>query len=119
MRTSTEFETIDSNGSQSPFSIFEFPKINGYSLITEIIFKASRHFPIIVFSFASLKILLVVNDIYTNNIGFAILNSIFVSGDFIFLVQLYRRSKFYQKELDSLPRINDGRLMGDITEKMK
>ena len=119
MMTRTELETIDSNGLQTSFSIFEFPKINGYSLLSDIIFKVSRHFPIIIFSFASLKLLLVVNDIYTNNIGFAILNSIFVTGDFIFLVRLHHRSTSYQKESNSLSQVNERIFQEEITENMK
>jgi hypothetical protein len=97
MRTSIEFEMIKSNTPQTHFSIFKLPKIDGFFLFSEMIFKASRHFPTIVISLASLKILFVVNDIYGNNLGFAILNSIFLIGDFFFLVRLYHMRRTYQK----------------------
>jgi len=95
---STKTETMHTNFTQNKLSIFRFPNIDGFFLLTEIILKISRHFPIIIFSLASLKLLLVVNDIYSNNIGFAILNSLFAIGDFIFLGQLYQRRKVYQKQ---------------------
>ena len=109
-------ETMGPNTTQTKFFIFEFPKINGFLLLSEILLKVSKHFPIIVFSLASLKLLLVVNDVYSNNFTFAILNSIFAFGDFVFLVQIYKRRKFHQKESDSSQNRIEQRLMEGITE---
>jgi len=97
MRTSIEFEMIKSNTPQTHFSIFKLPKIDGIFLFSEMIFKISKHLPTIVLSFASLKILFVVNDIYANNLGFALLNSIFAIGDFVFFIQLYQMRRTYRK----------------------
>jgi len=97
----TKMESMHSNSNKNNSHIFEFPKIDGLYLLSEIILKVSKHFPIIILSFASLKLLLVVNDIYSNNIGFAVLNSIFTIGDFVFLVQIYRRRKTNEKHTHS------------------
>ena len=108
-------EPMYSNSTQNNSPLFEFPKIDGLYLLSEIILKASRHFPIIILSLASLKLLLVVNDIYSNNIGFAVLNSIFVIGDFIFLVQIYQRRKTHEKYAHS-SHTSDSQLMEDNSE---
>ena len=96
-----EMESMHSNSIQNKPPLFEFPKFDGLYLLSEIILKVSRHFPIIIFSFASLKLLLVVNDVYSNNIVFAVLNSIFAIGDFVFLVQIYQRRKTHEKQTHS------------------
>jgi hypothetical protein len=106
----TKMESMHSNFIQNKFPVFEFPKIDGLYLLSEIILKVSKHFPVIIFSFASLKLLLVVNDIYSNNIVFAVLNSIFALGDFIFLVQIYQRRKTHEKQTHSSPTL-DSQLM--------
>ena len=116
MGSFTEMETMGQNSAQTKFFIFDLPKINGFLLLSEILLKVSKHFPIIIFSFASLKLLLVVNDVYSNNFVFAILNSIFAFGDFVFLVQIYHRRKFHQKESNLSQNKIEQRLMEDITE---
>lgn len=98
-----EMKLMHSNSNQNKSPLFEFPKFDGIYLLSEIILKVSKHFPIIIFSFASLKLLLVVNDVYSNNIGFAVLNSIFAIGDFIFLVQICQRRKTHKKYTHSSP----------------
>jgi len=97
MTTSSNLELLEKKNLHSKFSIFETPQIDGFWLLSEIIFKVSKHFPIIILSFASLKLLMVVHDVYTHNLGFAILNSAFAIGDFIFLFQIHHNRKIYQK----------------------
>jgi len=94
-------EKIELNSIQFITDIFNFTKIDGLIHLLEIIIKVGKYFPIIIISLASLKLLFVVNDLLTNSISFAILNSIFVLGDFIFLVQLYQRHKAHPYEYSS------------------
>jgi hypothetical protein len=109
-----EMESKYSNFIQNKSSLFEFPKFDGFYLLSEIILKVSKHFPILIFSFASLKLLLVVNDIYSNNIGFAVLNSIFAIGDFIFLVQICQRRKTHEKQTHSSSTTDSQLMEGNL-----
>lgn len=115
MSNSTKMEMLERDSLPPKFSNFEFPKIDGLWLLSEIIFKVSKHFPIIILSFASLKLLLVVYDIYNNNFGFAILNSLFAVGDFVFLLQMHQKRKIYQKSSNLSQRIHS-KSMDGLTE---
>ena len=55
--------------------------------LLDIIIKAGKHFPVISISLTGLNFVLAVNDFLANNMGFAIMNSIFVIGGLIFFVQ--------------------------------
>jgi len=94
-------EKIGLNSIQIITDIFNFTKINGLIHLLEIIIKVGKYFPVIIISLASLKLLMAANDLLTNSITFAILNSIFALGDFIFLVQLYQRNKIHPHEYSS------------------
>lgn len=94
-------EKIGLNSIQFITDIFNFTKINGLIHLLEIIIKVGKYFPIIIILLASLKLLMAANDLLTNSITFAILNSIFALGDFIFLVQLYQRHKAHRYEYSS------------------
>ena len=58
--------------------------------LLEIIIKVGQHYPIILFSLASLNLLLAANDFLANSLFFAILNSLFALGNFISLVQIHQ-----------------------------
>ncbi len=102
-------EKIGLNSIQFITDIFNFTKINGLIHLLEIIIKVGKYFPIIIILLASMKLLFAANDLLTNSISFAILNSIFALGDFIFLVQLYQRNKAhpyaYSSNYDRIDRI--------------
>ena len=102
-------EKIGLNSIQFITDIFNFTKINGLIHLLEIIIKVGKYFPVIIILLASLKLLIAANDLLTNSISFAILNSIFALGDFIFLVQLYQRNKAhpyaYSSNYDRIDRI--------------
>ena len=61
--------------------------------LLEIVIKIGRHFPIILLSSASINIILAANDLLANSLTFAIVNLVFASGNFVFLVQLRNRKK--------------------------
>jgi hypothetical protein len=63
-------------------------KISIFVYLLDIIIIAGRHFPVISICLTGLNILLAVNDFLTNNIGFAILNSMFVIGGLFFFIQI-------------------------------
>ena len=94
-------EKIGLNSIQFITDIFNFTKINGLIHLLEIIIKVGKYFPIIIILLASMKLLFAANDLLTNSISFAILNSIFALGDFIFLLQLYQRNKAHPYEYSS------------------
>ena len=96
-----DIEKIGLNSIQFITDIFNFTKIIGLIHLLEIIIKVGKYFPIIIILLASLKLLMAANDLLTNSITFAILNSIFALGDFIFLVQLYQRHKAHPYEYNS------------------
>jgi hypothetical protein len=68
-------------------------KLSALIYLLEIIMKVGKYFPVIIFSSACLNLLLAVNDFLLNNIGFAILNSLFALSGFIFLIQLHQKRK--------------------------
>jgi len=88
-----DIEKIGLNSIQCITAISDSTKIDGLIYLLEIIIKVGKYFPIIIISLASLNLLLAANDLLSNSISFAILNSIFALGDFIFLVQLHQRHK--------------------------
>lgn len=94
-------EKIGLNSIQFITAISNFTKIDGLIYLLEIIIKVGKYFPIIIISLASLKLLLAANDLLTNSISFAILNSILALGDFIFLVQMHQRHKAHPYEYHS------------------
>ena len=94
-------EKIGLNSIQFITDIFNFTKIIGLIHLLEIIIKVGKYFPIIIILLASLKLLMAANDLLTNSITFALLNSIFELGDFIVLVQLYQRHKVHPYEYSS------------------
>jgi len=96
-----DIEKIGLNSIQFITGIFNFTKINGLIHLLEIIIKVGKYFPVIIILLASMKLLMAANDLLTNSITFAILNSIFALGDFIFLVQLYQRHKVHPYEYSS------------------
>jgi len=89
MTTYPAIEKIGLNSIQFITDIFNFTKIDGMIHLLEIIIKVGKYFPIIIILLAGLKLLMAANDFLTNSVTFAILNSIFALGDFIFLVQLF------------------------------
>jgi len=101
MKTYEDFENSRLNSMQIKSTIFNSTKIDGLFLLSEIIIKVGKYFPIIILSFASLNLLLAVNDLFTNNIGFAILNTLFALGNFHFLIQLHQKTKAHQYEYGS------------------
>jgi hypothetical protein len=76
-------------------------KIGIFVHLLDIIIKVVRYFPIISLSLASLNLLLAVNNFLTHNIGFAILNSLFAIGGFIFLIQIRQIDKTHPFEFRS------------------
>jgi len=116
MTNYSDIEKIELNSIQFITAIFNFTKINGLIYLLEIIIKFGKYFPVIIISLASLKLLMAANDLLTNSITFAILNSIFALGDFIFLVQLYQRRKVHLYEYSSdYKRIGRIPLLGSRT----
>ncbi len=101
MTNNPDIEKIGLNSIQFITGIFNFTKINGLIHLLEIIIKVGKYFPVIIILLASMKLLMAANDLLTNSITFAILNSIFALGDFIFLVQLYQRHKVHPYEYSS------------------
>ncbi len=101
MTNYSDIEKIELNSIQFITAIFNFTKIIGLIHLLEIIIKVGKYFPVIIILLASLKLLMAANDLLTNSITFAILNSIFALGDFIFLVQLYQRRKVHPYEYNS------------------
>ena len=55
--------------------------------LLDIIIKTGKAFPIISVSMTGLNLWLAITDFLANNLGFAILNSIFALGGLIFLIQ--------------------------------
>lgn len=82
-------------------------KINLLIYILGVIINVGRYFPIISLSSASINILLAVNDFLSNNIGFAVLNSLFAISGFIFLLQMRKvnshRHHFNRNKIDTMP----------------
>jgi len=101
MINNPDIEKIGLNSIQFITGIFNFTKIFGLIHLLEIIIKVGKYFPVIIILLASMKLLMAANDLLTNSITFAILNSIFAIGDFIFLVQLYQRHKVHSHEYGS------------------
>jgi len=102
----TNYPAIEKRGINSIqfiTDIFNFTKIIGLIHLLEIIIKVGKYFPIIIILLASLKLLMAANDLLTNSITFAILNSLFAIGDFIFLVQLYQRHKAHPYDFNLRP----------------
>ena len=105
-----DIEKIGLNSIQCITAISDSTQIDGLIYLLEIIIKVGKYFPIIIISLASLNLLLAANDLLTNSISFAILNSIFALGNFIFLVQLHQKHKTHPYEyhsdynrIDSIP----------------
>lgn len=63
-------------------------KIDLLVRLLDVTIKASSHFPIISLTLTSLNALLAVHDFLSNNIGYGILNSMFVITGLIFLLQM-------------------------------
>ena len=68
--------------------ISDSAKINLFVHLLDVIIKTGKYFPIISVCLTGLSLLLAVNDFLTNNIGFAMLNSMFVIGGLIFVIQM-------------------------------
>jgi len=68
--------------------VSESTQINLLIHVLDLIIKTGRYFPIISISLTGLNLYLAVNDFLANNFGFAILNSLFVVGGMIFLLQM-------------------------------
>jgi len=64
-------------------------KISLFAHLLDVIIKTGRYFPVISICLTGLNLLLAVNDFLTDNIGFAILNSMFVIGGLIFVIQMH------------------------------
>jgi len=101
MTNNPDIEKIGLNSIQFITGIFNFTKIFGLIHLLEIIIKVGKYFPVIIILLASMKLLMAANDLLTNSITFAIINSIFALGDFIFLVQLYQSHKAQPYEYSS------------------
>lgn len=84
---------IGPNSILSILSISDSAKFNGFIHLLEITIKVGKHFPLIILSLTSLNLLLAANDFFANSINFAILNSMFATGGFVSLVQLYQSRK--------------------------
>jgi hypothetical protein len=69
--------------------ISDSAKINLFAHLLDVIIKTGRYFPVISICLTGLNLVLAVNDFLTNNIGFAILNSMFVIGGLIFVIQMH------------------------------
>lgn len=67
--------------------ISDSAKIGLFVHALDIIIKAGKYFPIISVSLTGLNLIMAINDFLTNNIGFGLLNSLFVTGGLIFLAQ--------------------------------
>lgn len=76
-------------------------KINLFVHLLDIIIKTGRYFPVISICLIGLNLLLAVNDFLTNNIGFAILNSMFVIGGLIFVIQMRLTDKDHHMKIVS------------------
>lgn len=68
--------------------ISDSSKISLFVNLLDIIIKTGRYLPVISVCLTGLNLLLAINDFLTNNIGFAILNSMFVIGGLIFVIQM-------------------------------
>lgn len=68
-------------------------KIDLLVRLLDVAIKASKYFPIISLTLTSLNGLLAVHDFLSNNIGYGILNSIFVITGLIFLLQMRLMNK--------------------------
>ena len=80
--------------------ISDSAKINLFVHLLDVIIKAGKYFPIISVCLTGLNLLLAVNDFLTNNIGFAVLNSMFVIGGLIFVIQMRLTDKaHYMKDV--------------------
>lgn len=80
-------------------------QIDLFVRLLDIIIKTGRYFPIISISLTGLNLYLAVNDFLANNIGFAILNSMFVICGLFFLIQMRQRGNDYglkSIELDAM-----------------
>ena len=56
--------------------------------LLDIIIKMGKNFPIISVSLTGFNLWLAITDFLANNLGFAILNSIFAIGGLIFFIQM-------------------------------
>ena len=87
------------NCMQCTTGISDSKEINMLIHFLEIITKTGRYFPILFLSLASLNVLLATNDFLANSIEFGILNSLFATSGFIFLVQMRHNNKLQPLEL--------------------
>jgi len=86
-----KYTTINPNAEQKFMhfipQISDSAKIGLIVHLLDIVIKTGKYFPVISICLIGLNLLLAVNDFLANNIGFALLNSMFVISGLIFFVQ--------------------------------
>ena len=82
-------------------------KIDLLVRLLDVAIKASSHFPIISLTLTSLNVLLAVHDFLSNNIGYGILNSIFVITGLIFLLQMHLMNKSHHSGTNPNGRVQN------------
>lgn len=63
--------------------------ISAFVHLLDFAIKIGKYFPLITICLTCLNLTLAVNDFLANNLGFAILNSMFVISGFVFIVQMH------------------------------
>ena len=74
-------------------NVSKITDVNMLIYALEIMTKIGKHFPILFISMPCLNVLMATNDFLTNSIEFGIMNSLFATSGFIFLVQMYHNNK--------------------------
>lgn len=64
-------------------------KISIFVHLLDLAIKTAKYFPLISICLTCLNLTLAVNDFIANNLGFAILNSMFVISGMVFIVQMH------------------------------
>jgi hypothetical protein len=80
-------------------SVSDSAKISLFVHTLDIVIKTGRHFPVISIYLTGMNFLLAINDFLSNNIGFALLNSVFVVGGLIFAIQMRQVDKIHHVEI--------------------
>ena len=63
--------------------------ISAFVHLLDFAIKISKYFPLITICLTCLNLTLAVNDFLANNLGFAILNSMFVISGLVFIIQTH------------------------------
>jgi len=70
-------------------SISDSATLSAFVHLLDFAIKIGKYFPLISICLTCINLTLAVNDFLANNLGFAILNSMFVLSGLVFIVQMH------------------------------